>query len=479
MDTSTGASRRGASYDSTTPAVLIHDLLITHSAVCSEAVRWSTGQRGPAVAAPQMADVDLSAFVTQALAVGAQAIASAGGVQDTFNLEQLVTDVGARTAESTAKAAQATTEVVSNAAIAVQKASIDAQKVIVEAGESARKNFTETVDTARVSLREEVNRLFGGESPELTTRLMPLLEKFGRDVDERAAKQTGELFDRAAKQLDPDDPTSPLAKHQRELTRQQKTLAEAVEKNHQALTAKVEQLATAVQVTSAASAAATATAKVTPLKGATYADGVHAVMRDIAAGLGDEYTDTGSVTGCIARSKKGDGVLTVDAGRARVVLEMTDSVRQSWGAYLDEAERNRAATASLGLVRDASQNGGQSIRVLASRRIVLVFNPASDDPGVLRTVVQLLRVSAIAACARQDLEEIETANERIREALEVITKIDDIRKAAGSIRVNANKIDDQGTAMQTTLSRLLTQALTALAGSTSTTSGDSSASDAA
>ena len=118
-------------------------------------------------------------------------------------------------------------------------------------------------------------------------------------------------------------------------------------------------------------------------------------------------------------------------------------------------------------------------RVLASRRIVLVFNPASDDPGVLRTVVQLLRVSAIAACARQDLEEIETANERIREALEVITKIDDIRKAAGSIRVNANKIDDQGTAMQTTLSRLLTQALTALAGSTSTTSGDSSASDAA
>ena len=61
----------------------------------------------------------------------------------------------------------------------------------------------------------------------------------------------------------------------------------------------------------------------------------------------------------------------------------------------------------------------------------------------------------------------------------MITKIDDIRKAAGSIRANANKIDDQGTAMQTTLSRLLTQALTALAGSTSTTSGDSSASDAA
>src|SRR5665647_142309 len=81
---------RGASYDSSGPAVVIHDLTVNHPAVSSEAARWSTGQRGPAVGADALIDVDLSVFVTQAMAVGAQAIAAAGGVQDTYNLEQPV-----------------------------------------------------------------------------------------------------------------------------------------------------------------------------------------------------------------------------------------------------------------------------------------------------------------------------------------------------------------------------------------------------
>lgn len=58
---------RGASYDSSGPAVVIHDLTVNHPAVCSEAARWSTGQRGPAVGADELADVDLSVFITQAI----------------------------------------------------------------------------------------------------------------------------------------------------------------------------------------------------------------------------------------------------------------------------------------------------------------------------------------------------------------------------------------------------------------------------
>ncbi len=98
-----------------------------------------------------------------------------------------------------------------------------------------------------------------------------------------------------------------------------------MDKNHLALVGKVEELATAVQVASAAKTAAASLAKVTPLKGETYAGGIHAVMGQIAVALGDEYLDTGTVTGAIARSKKGDGVLTLCGDQARVVLEMTDS----------------------------------------------------------------------------------------------------------------------------------------------------------
>jgi hypothetical protein len=455
---------RGASYDSSGPAVIIHDLTVNHPAVCSEAARWSTGQRGPAVGADDLVGVDLSVFVTQAMAVGAQAIAAAGGVQDTYNLEQLVSDVGNRTTESSTKAAEATTAVVKSASEGMQKASTDARKAIGEAGDMARKSFGETVESARKDLREEINRLVGGDNPELVARLAPLLDTFGRDMNDRVAKQTGELFDKAAKQFDPDDPTSPMAKHRRELQGQQEVLTATVVKNHKELADKVEQLTTAVKVAGAAADAASAIAKVTPIKGDTYASSIHRVMQQIAAGLGDEYTDTGSVTGVLPRCKKGDGLLTVNGGEAHVVLEMTDSVRAKWNDYLDEAERNREATASLGLVRELSQNEGQSIRALGSRRIVMVFDPTNDDAGLLRTVVQLLRVGAIAASSRRDSEGLETAEERITEAQEMLKKVDLIRKASGSIRKNADAIDRECNAVQTGVDRLLSQALDALAG---------------
>jgi hypothetical protein len=90
----------------------------------------------------------------------------------------------------------------------------------------------------------------------------------------------------------------------------------------------------------------------------------------------------------VARSKKGDGVLTVNGGAARLVLEMSDSTRTVWNDYLDEAERNREASASLGLVPSPAQNGGHSIRCLGSRRIVMAFDPESGPVAAIPTVPQ-------------------------------------------------------------------------------------------
>lgn len=149
-------------------------------------------------------------------------------------------------------------------------------------------------------------------------------------MNEHVAKQTGELFDKAAKQFDPDDPTSPMDKQRRELQGQQEALTATMTQNHKELADKFEQLTTAVKVAGAANDAASAIAKVTPIKGDTYASSIHRGMQQIAVGLGDEYTDTGSVTGVIPRCKKGDGLLTVNGGDAHVVLEMTDSVRPAW-----------------------------------------------------------------------------------------------------------------------------------------------------
>lgn len=258
------------SYDRHIPAVVIRELAISEPAVLAESRRWSTGRRGAAVGEDEMTGVDLTPFATQAFIVGAHAIGAAGGAQDTFSLERLVSDVGARTAESAEKAVQATTDVVGRAAEAMQKAASEAQTAIAEAGMQTRQSFTDSVEGARKGLLDEVQRIFGGDNPELTTRLSPLLEKFGHDLDARVTAQTGELIAKAGRQFDPDDPTSPIAKHSRELQRHQQTLSVTLATNHKELAAKVDTLATAVQVATASRQATANAAKVTPLQGATF-----------------------------------------------------------------------------------------------------------------------------------------------------------------------------------------------------------------
>lgn len=457
----------GVFYDATKPAVVIAGLTITDPAVVTEAQRWPTGRRDEAVASHEMAGADLTAFVNQAVVIGAHAITSAGGTQDKFDLERLVTDVGTRTTEASAKAADATTETVAQVADTMRKVSEDSRKAITEASETARKAFTDDVGSATKALQGDVQRLFGGEHPELIDRLAPLLETFSRKLDTRTAEQAEALLAKATRQFDPSDPTSPMAKHTKALQDQQGILMATQEKHHLALVAKVDELTTAVKVTTSATDAADRIAKVTPLKGITYAEGIHRVMADIAAGLGDEYADTGNVAGALPRCKKGDGVLTVNGGAARLVMEMTDSPRTGWNDYLDEAERNRAAAASLGLVPNSAQNGGHTIRCLGGRRIVLAFDPANDDLQLLRTVVQILRIAAISASSRRDVDDIQTVDEKITAALAMLAKIDDIKQAAGSIHKGAQKIEGQCNSIHAGLNRLLSEAQTALAGLTS------------
>lgn len=164
------------------------------------------------------------------------------------------------------------------------------------------------------------------------------------------------------------------------------------------------------------------------------------------------------------RSKKGDGVLSVPGGEARLVVEMTDSPRTSWSAYLKEAEDNRGAQASLGLVRSPSQLSGGPILTFGSRRVVMAFDPDTNDVHLLRCVIQLLRMSAIAASQRAESGELEIANERIAAALQSLHQIGKIRKVSVQIKASASTIDVEAGSLQNELTRLLTQARSALNG---------------
>lgn len=251
-----------------------------------------------------------------------------------------------------------------------------------------------------------------------------------------------------------------MAQQMRSYAENQASHAAAAAEQQRLLTDKLDALAASVQV---AKATQVVLAKSTA-KGATYEEQVHPWLAEIAAGLGDEYVQTGNVVGLRTRNKKGDGVLAVTGTDACVVVEMTDSPRTTWAAYLREAEDNRGAQTSLGLVRTSEQLAGGPIITLGSRRVVMAFDPEHDDLHLLRCVVQVLRMSAMAAAARVDSGELTTADEHLTVALATLDRIGRIRKCAGQIRTHASTVDVEAESLQTELARLLAQARTALAG---------------
>lgn len=466
----------GARYDAAEPSIVIDHVVVDDHAVVAEARRWAAGRRGTPAPVDDLDGVDLSAFVTQAIVVGTHAIGIAGDTQETFNLEGMVVEVGQRAAEASARAAESTGQALEKAAAGMAAASVTARQVIADAGVGARRAFAENVDAARAALSMEIHRLVGGDQPELLTRLAPLLDKFGSELDARSAKQTSELIEKVVRQFDAADPASPMSQHARSLADQHRRLTEVVAANHMALGRKVDELAAAVTIVRAADSATAAAIRHTPLKGEGYAQSMHRLMGAVAAGLGDEYVDVSSVTGMLSRSRKGDGVLAIQGDDARIVLEMSDSTRGSgWAPYLEEAERNRGAIAALGLVRSAEQLGGAGVVSLGSRRIVLAFDPDSDHPDLLRTVVQLLRIAAQAASARDASAEVHTVQEKLDEALILLTQIDGITKLAGLIRQNASKINTEADGVRGKLTRLLSQARAALAGASGEGSGHEAA----
>ncbi|MFX4288308.1 hypothetical protein ACQBJO_06780 [Janibacter sp. G349] len=459
-------STHQVSYDAATSTIIVTDLQVNQPAVTQEALRWSTGNRGAAVTGSDLEGHDLAPFVIQALTVGATAINAAGGAQDTYNLEQLIRDVGHRTTEASQRAAESTAKVTTATADAMDKATTTARKSLAESSEASKKSISETVSSARKDLRDELTRLFGGEDPEFVARLQPVLDDFTAKLTKRTDEHTSSMFEKATKALNPDDPTSPIAKQMAAFDKRHTELVEQSAKQNDELKTKVSELTKAIEVQRAAAAATKAAANVTPIKGASYEDNAGAVLAALATGFGDEYIATGTTTGAIPYCKKGDGVLSIADSGAKVVFEMTNSSAQKrgWGDYLDEAERNRGAAASLGLVPTVEENDGHRVRTIGSRRIVMAFDPETDDQSLLHTVICLLRAASVAASTRDDDGEVETARERIGEALDALGRLDEIQKVAGQIKKSGDKVATQADGLQTTLNRLLLQAQTALAG---------------
>lgn len=105
--------------------------------------------------------------MTEALALGARMLTVAGQTAESRTIEEMLREVTAKTAESTARANVATGQSVRDASEAIAKVATDARTAIIEADRQSRQELTAAVGAAKTEMVGEMRRLVGGENPEL------------------------------------------------------------------------------------------------------------------------------------------------------------------------------------------------------------------------------------------------------------------------------------------------------------------------
>lgn len=172
--------------------------------------------------------------------------------------------------------------------------------------------------------------------------------------------------------------------------------------------AKLNDRLTAIEAAGAARASERARSAA---KGADFEAVIGDLLADVCRGTGDAVDRTGDEAGAVIRSKKGDFVLSLDAGLTRgadvrVVIECKDRAisGKEMRAELAEAKRNRGA--QVGLVVFTPQHAPAGIAPFDVRLgdVYCVVDPTEPEPAVLDAAVRLARLHALATLAEREVE---------------------------------------------------------------------------
>jgi hypothetical protein len=166
-------------------------------------------------------------------------------------------------------------------------------------------------------------------------------------------------------------------------------------------------------------------------KGGDFEVLLHGMLGDLARGSGDLVDRTGTETGALLGSKKGDFVLTLNAAMTRgadvkVVLEAKDRAmsQRAMREELREARENRGAAVSVAVWTPAHAPTGIAPFSLVGDDVHVVIDPESPDTAYLEAAVRLARLLALATLQEREVDVDAAAIGRalagVREQLEAI-----------------------------------------------------------
>jgi hypothetical protein len=438
----------------------------------AEATRWTLGQRGEPVEAAEADGADLSEFHRTAVSLGAKVLRVAGESSTAMSLAGTVHQLAEKAELASASLIEGATKASAQAVEAAAKATHDATKATGEIIDLARRRFNSDMkarlDESLETIQQELDQLLGSENSAAVNAIKEVIGQAMSETQVAWHRSLTTTLGEVTQTLDVNNPASPLGALERRMTEHQ-------QRQHADLAARLDQVHEAVGKTTAAAtttAAVAAAQASSPAKGKPYQEAAGAVIEAIATGMAASYSDTSDTTGSIRSCKKGDGVIEgpqseVGGSPPRIVVEMTTQGHpRNWAQYLDVAERNRESQASIGVVPASDLvPGGAMLATLGTNRMVLAFDPETDDPGLLRAAVQLLLVQAQRRLAEDRAGDLGLVDAKLDEARVRLLEMQDILKTALAVRNGATKVVTGLEALQGSLTLTIDQARAALRGS--------------
>lgn len=312
--------------------------------------------------------------------------------------------------------------------------------VLAEDGQLAR-----NMETVMSSFRGKIEEMTAGEDSPLRTAMLKSLDETQKKIREDVLAQISSQKSQIATLLDPLDPTSPLRSIVEKI--------EALGKNIDHLKDGLSKEAAVAEIVEAG-----------VFGGLDYEELAVRAVQSIASYAGDDCEPTGNVTGRIARSKMGDGVVDLKVGAqvySRIVLEAKNKAlsKLDWEKEAQGSKQNRAAVGFIGLCKHLSDMPNASrILILDSRSIVVAFDPERDDLQLLALVYQLVKLNTLSNAGSSDDIDLGEVNNSLEAALKALEKFDLITKNASAIRNAADSITKDANFVRSQISEELENA---------------------
>jgi len=193
-------------------------------------------------------------------------------------------------------------------------------------------------------------------------------------------------------------------------------------------------------------------------KGTDFENLLDEMLADIVRGSGDAIERTGTATGDVIRSKKGDFLLTVDpqacgGAELRVVIEAKDR-QVSWRSIREEladAKHNRAAAVAVAVFTPAHAPSGVAPFDVRFGHVLCVIDPDAPDGTTLGAAIRLARLYALASRAQRETEidpqRVLQAVAAVRAELDAVrglkTQLTSIGRAATEVSSGLDRLREQ------------------------------------